>query len=519
MLLAMPAAAVHIRVYNPAVHDRFTVYSATPVMNPGFLYDPLKFTGVGFHSTEGHKQFALVSPRHFLCADHHKPSVLPGHVIRFVATDGTVLSRAITGMITIEADNTGLSDLTLGTFASDLPANVKPLPYLNLAEEEDYAGRELIVFGYGLNPGTIVCAGRGVAGSTLDLDLDGPAEISGDTRVLKFVYSGAGGSPDDARFIGGDSGSPSFVMEGGQPALTGVHLGVEPSGVDFNNYDTFVPHYVPKLDLQLAASGYRMRPVIFTPVTLTYSASPAPAVFEAGEAASASITVENTGAVETGNLAATLTFPTALAPASVTASGCVVESVAAGVWQVRKALVAASEEIVVTAAWTDVPNTAAITASIAVQSDTSTPSVNPLSIPVAVGYAVWSEDLVEGGQTDDPDGDGWNNLLEYALGSPPESGSFSLPGGGSLRPTMTFQGGTVALSYPERENATLLGLSYQVEMSTDLETEPWATTLPVGTVSSTQPFVPALSGFVKRTLMWPQEAPEKFARVKVELAE
>ena len=153
------------------------------------------------------------------------------------------------------------------------------------------------------------------------------------------------------------------------------------------------------------------------------------------------------------------------------------------------------------------------------ESDTSTPMVNPLSIPVAVGYAVWSEGLAEGDQTDDPDGDGWNNLLEYAFDSPPESGNFGLPGGESLRPTMTFQAGIVTLSYPERENAALLGLTYQVQMRTDLETDPWTTALPVGTVSSTQPFVPALPGFVKRTLTWPQDAPGKYARVKVELAE
>jgi hypothetical protein len=44
-------------------------------------------------------------------------------------------------------------------------------------------------------------------------------------------------------------------------------------------------------------------------------------------------------------------------------------------------------------------------------------------------------------------------------------------------------------------------------------------TLPVGASTTTQPFVPAVPGFVKRVITWPLDTPVKGARVRVTLAE
>ena len=111
------------------------------------------------------------------------------------------------------------------------------------------------------------------------------------------------------------------------------------------------------------------------------------------------------------------------------------------------------------------------------------------------------------------------NLLEYALGGDPESGAMTLPGGHPLLPVMTHQAGTVTLSYPERDDAVLRGISHLVETSTSPSTLAGATTLPAGASSTTAPFSPAVPGFVKRTVTWPADGPKRFARVKVELAE
>jgi hypothetical protein len=262
-----------------------------------------------------------------------------------------------------------------------------------------------------------------------------------------------------------------------------------------------------------------MRPANFTPTTLSFTPTYTPAtVFPIAEAATLNLALENTGATLTGNFAVTLSFPAAQAPATVTASGCVVESVASGVWSIRKATVAASEDISITASWTAVPDLTQITGTAVVESDSTTTATYPLSIPAAMTYATWAEDLDDDGQGDDPDGDGLVNLLEYAFGSDPESGFTSFPGGAANCPRLDNLNGIITLSYPERVNAALLGLTYQVELS-NLEPGPWATVLPVGATSTTQAFSPAVPGFVKRVITWTLDAPVKAARVRVELAE
>jgi hypothetical protein len=517
--LTLPAHALDIRVYNAAVHDRFTGYPSSPVMNPGFLYDASKFTGVGWNASQAHKQFALISPRHFVCASHPGAPPSVGHNLRFIDSGGNLVQREITALTSIAADDPGITDLIVGTLDFAVPATVKPLAWLNLPDEEDYEGKDLMVFGYGQVPGTVLRAGHGVIEDFGDADVDAGGTTYGTTRVMRFIYDDTGIDPNDAHFIGGDSGSPTMVMEGGQPALVGIHYAVNPVGSDFHNYDTFIPRYASKVDLVLAPSGYRMRPAIFTATTLGFTSSSTPSVLESGTAGSIDFTIENTGTETTGNLAATLSFAPSVAPASITASGCVVESLSAGVWSVRKAVVAAAEDVVITASWTAVPNTSEFAASVAVESDTTTAATYPLTIPVAQTYDSWSQGLAQTGEDDDPDGDGWVNLLEYAFGSSGASGSFALPGGIAVRPAMVNQGGTVSLVYPERVHAGLLGLTYQVELSTDMDTDPWSTTLPTGAVSTTQPYIPAVPGFVKRTLSWPADGPRRFARVKVDLVE
>jgi hypothetical protein len=273
-------------------------------MNPNFLYDPLKFTGVGWNASQAHKQFVLVSRRHVLASQHNLPAM--GHQITFVASDGSVVQRAVTAFNNIAADTPpGITDLTLVTLASALPDTVQPIPYLNLANEVDYVGEELEAFGFGVTTGVIVRAGRGEINDIDDADVDGPGGTYGDARLMEYVYEGAGTDPNDAYLTVGDSGSPTFALAGTQPAVVGVHFTTADDAGDHYNYDTFVPHYAGKLDLLLAPAGYRMRPAIFTPTTLSFAWASTPALFEAGDPGSVDITLENSGATETGNFEAT----------------------------------------------------------------------------------------------------------------------------------------------------------------------------------------------------------------------
>jgi hypothetical protein len=196
-----------------------------------------------------------------------------------------------------------------------------------------------------------------------------------------------------------------------------------------------------------------------------------------------------------------------------------VESAGLGIWNLRAATLAASASLAFTATWTALPALAAINPGISADSDTAPAIIANPSFPLAPSYAEWSTGLAQPGQTADPDGDSLENLLEYALGGDPQSGTMILPGGHPLLPVITHQAGIVSLSYPERDDAVLRGISYLVETSTSPATLAGAITLPAGAALSTAPFSPAVPGFVKRTLTWPADGPKRFARVKVELAE
>jgi len=110
-------------------------------------------------------------------------------------------------------------------------------------------------------------------------------------------------------------------------------------------------------------------------------------------------------------------------------------------------------------------------------------------------------------------------LLEYAFGGDAENGTMQLPAGHPLQPVISVASGNVTLSYPERSDAGVRGLSYIVETSTGLNDLTGSTTLPAGSSSSTAAYSPAEPGFVKRTITWPSDGPRRFTRVKVALAE
>ncbi len=510
--LTLSAAALEIRSYDPAVHNRFTGFPGAPVMNPTFLHDAARFTGTGWFASGAHKQCTLVSPRHFVWATHHIP--LNGEFVRFLDSGGTVVQRQVNAVAVISKGLDGDSDLTLATLSAAVPATVKPHRYLNLEEESDYLLTPVMVFGFVASPVVQPRAGRGTIAGFDDADINGNI-----TRVCRFDYSTLAGQPDDAHLIPGDSGSASFADAGGEAALVGVHAFYLPESSPIQNFDTFIPHYIAELDAQMAPLGYRMRPANYTPTTLSFTTATAPVSLRQAHPGSVTFTFANSGAQLTGNAELTLAFTAGQEPSSISAPGWVVESTGASSWSIRKATMAAAEDIAVVASWTSLPAAPALAVNATIQSDTATGAAHAPSFTLNPSYAAWALGLAEAGQEDDPDEDALPNLLEYAFGGDAESGSMLLSSGDSLRPLIAHAAGNVTLSYPERSDAVLRGLSYQVETSADLDSLAGAVSLPPGAVSSTQPYVPDVPGFVKRVITWPSDGPVRFARVKVELSE
>jgi hypothetical protein len=435
--------------------------------------------------------------------------------VRFVASDGQAHTRTILPFtnISVGAD---VKDLAIAELASPLPATVKPLRYANQFSEGQLNGDAIMVLG------KTARGGAGTIGGFLDATY---APYSTDTRMFYFDYEVASGGADDCYFgpSSGDSGSPVFVEVGGEAALVGINAafgGENPPA--YRNYCTAVKSYIPQLDAVLNPLGYRMRPVSgVAAVTLALTNSASPALQRQAMPGSLSFTMDNTSpSSTTHNAALTLTFSSGQWPTSVTTpNGWVTENLGGGVWSIRKWQMSPSDNAVVTASWSALPAVPSLAVTVTRESEGFAATTTSPSFALAPSYAAWAAGLAEAGQNDDPDDDGVLNLMEYALGGNPQSGAMTLAPGVPLLPALAVSGGTVSFTFPERTDAALRGLSYLVETSTGLGAPPWSGTLPPGSASSTQPYAPAVAGFVKRTVSWPADGPRRFVRLRVALAE
>ncbi len=506
-LQSLPGHALKLRAYQAAVHDRFTDFPAAPAMNPGFLHDAARFTGVGWYVPDPRRQFTLVTPRHFVCASHFTPAV--GQLVRFVGSDGVVVERAVAAVAAVPNDSGGNSDLALGTLDSEAPGTVEPLRWLNLAEEDAYRGARLMAFGRAARGGNGVLAGFKM------LDETGIA----DTRASYFIYRTLSGDADDCFFESGDSGSPCFATVNGEPALVSVNSAVGNASGTVTNYGAFVPYYAAKLDAMLAAEDYSMSPVFPSPAGLTLERETQPGTLRRLREGAATFTVGNVGSLAAGNLVVVAVFDPAAAPDHLSAPGWTVSAGAEGTWTLQSACLDPGGELAFTASWPILPEAAEIACSVDLVSDVSPDAFHEMALEIAPSYAEWSKDLAEAGLEDDPDGDGLPNLLEYALGGDPESASPQLAPGVPLRPVVTVSGGEVTVTYPERGDGELRGISYIVEVSDSLAAGSWTSELPEGAVSATGSWMPVVPGFVKREITWPADGPRRFVRLRVELEE
>ncbi|QHI69937.1 hypothetical protein [Tichowtungia aerotolerans] len=97
--------------------------------------------------------------------------------------------------------------------------------------------------------------------------------------------------------------------------------------------------------------------------------------------------------------------------------------------------------------------------------------------PYAAWAATYGLDFSESGKSDDPDGDGMDNFLEYAIGGNP---AFSDASG--VRPFAQIENDEVIYIYKRRLDAVSRGLTYSVLVRTDLETGSWTN---IGTSAET----------------------------------
>jgi len=240
--LAAPATALVIDSESAARHDRFGVGTAP---NPTFFAGAYDWSGVAV----GAKGATMISPQHFVAANHFKPdSPLP-----LVGTDGVQRTYAIDHYDTLST-GAATADLVLGTLAAPIPDG-DPITFYPVIDAPDawFIGREIVVFGR--TEGEVA---GGEAGRNRIDDILTVAETEGvnDTIVFAYDYDPANGfSPDEAGGQSGDSGTASFLIYDGAPTVLGPHFAIDEED-PWSTYDSAAVAYLDQLNTLMAAEGY-----------------------------------------------------------------------------------------------------------------------------------------------------------------------------------------------------------------------------------------------------------------------
>ncbi|MFC7337422.1 hypothetical protein ACFQY0_09570 [Haloferula chungangensis] len=509
-LLAMASAshAMQLRSYSSSRHDRFTGFPDAPVIRNTPIYEGNQFLGVGWRASAPQWQFVLVTRSHLLFATHAAPPI--GAEICFLSGDAQVVSRTIAARTVITNSDGSASDLILLELNSPIERsqNVPPLPYLDLGLDRRYLQTNATVFGKTARVGSAV--------------YDEFVEIGGSglnkTSAISFPYVFETGGEDDARLESGDSGSPQFAEVDGFLGLVAINSAIETEDQFQSNLGSFVPHYIEQLNYVLSPRGYRMTPTHGDPTELEGSFSVTTSTPRQGNPLSISVTLHNTGGQAAGNLEAEFHFPAGGEPDSISGPSWV-ETSGSDRRILRLAEIDTQESSVITLTWLSAPLMESLDWSVDWRSDKSPDGSLIDSLSLGPSYHAWAAELVLGGQDDDPDGDQRTNLLEYAFGSDPEDGRHLLANGESSQLSMTRSGSHIILSFPERDDAAVRGLTYSPEWSQDLQPGSWSGDPPAALSSSAAPYLPNVPGFLRRTISWRWDDRRQFARITISLSE
>jgi autotransporter-associated beta strand protein len=269
------APALDVTGYSAAVNDRFASgFPAAPVPNTsgsfvGAAYD---WSGVGWstttHAASSYKGFALLSPRHFLTAQHYENGGLLTAGVAARTTTGDVVSQTRQGITNLGygfvVTNVGVTapDLALGTLTGPIAAPTAIARYgvLDLytsSTSTDYARYDnLPVLAYGRGS-TTTGSPRAAATTVVQAAAFNSDAIQTGMITLR---TGAG----SVQLVEGDSGSPLVAgwtnPNGGQElAVLGLNTGVSGS---FNLMSFLaVPGAMANANTAMAASGYALRVV------------------------------------------------------------------------------------------------------------------------------------------------------------------------------------------------------------------------------------------------------------------
>jgi hypothetical protein len=227
--------------------DRFYGGTNPP---PDFAFSQFNFSAVGnAHGTDGSSFWGtLISPNFILTANHSGGQPPTGTTFTFSTTDSrtgpTVSFTAGPGM---EVGNTDLflMELTKSTAGSGL------VPYAIAADDESsLVGAKTYGVGRPWRIGTNNIDGFATAG--VDFTSPSPPE-GGRTFLYDYNNSNPTGNPFENELQSGDSGGPTFVANGNQLLLVGIHwFNFNPGDASYTPFggsgDSFVPANIAMIE-------------------------------------------------------------------------------------------------------------------------------------------------------------------------------------------------------------------------------------------------------------------------------
>ena len=219
------------------------------VRNPNLWCADVNLTCISPWNSNGAntKAGTLITPRHVLNAAHYEYNV--GNTVRFVAQDGTVHNRTITGKARHPNYLPYTPDLTIYTLASNLPVGITPCKLMP-SNWTSY-----LVHNISNRP------------PALGLDQEEKA------LIIDFYINGAFLTPTDSdrrifdeSKIGGDSGNPAFLIVNGELVLITVWTyGGAGSGTPVASYIADLNAMIVTADAQAGVStGYTVTEADFS---------------------------------------------------------------------------------------------------------------------------------------------------------------------------------------------------------------------------------------------------------------
>lgn len=264
-MVASPGIALVVYNYSATVNERFdSGFPGTPVPNASgsFLGAGLDFSGVGWLTGSSQFSLTMISPQHFVIAEHTKPA--NGASVSFLNQAGVVKTYTVDSTSVITHSAGVNTDLAIGRLTAPIAGAdlVTSYPILLFNTYGEYANLPLLVYGQ---------SGR-IGQNTLDaiyLNADmlpfGSGNAVADSTLFSADYDAA---TNQSQGEGGDSGSPTFYVAGATLALLGVHSAIDTTPAEDLTYDSFVPTYTAQINALLTLDSYSLQ-AIPEPSTVT----------------------------------------------------------------------------------------------------------------------------------------------------------------------------------------------------------------------------------------------------------